>query len=219
MKLSLPGFGFAVLAGLSISQGASADVIIGNLPQSNDTGFTTFSSSFRTVKALSFVMNAGADYTVDSVVLRLLNFSSDDSLVVTIRDDGGTNPGATVLGTFTAPNPLGNGTTANYTFALPSSLTLTAGTKYWLDVAWVAGDFTWRVSQPSITPTGVAATYGGNSRISINGGAFTTSGNINSFQINGTQVVSAVPEPSTLALLLLAAPAGALTLRRRPRRA
>lgn len=202
MKLALRTLGLAVVAGFALSQAASAVVIIGNLPQTNDAGSTTTlpAGSISGAKAISFALSSGADYTLDNVVLRLSNYTSSGSPIVNIRNDVGTlNPGSTVLMTFS--NPIGQGTGIfDYTFTPTASLTLLADTKYWLYVAAVNGtsNFTWRSSSPNLPASGVATVN--NLRVANGGGSFVNSGITNSFQINGTEVVTAVPEPATLAL-------------------
>ncbi|NCR76403.1 MAG: PEP-CTERM sorting domain-containing protein [Microcystis aeruginosa K13-06] len=95
--------------------------------------------------------------------------------------------------------------TFNYTFTPTGPLTFTAGTKYWLYVTTTFGAFSWRGSDPSIIPTGIATLSG--VRFSTNGGAsFTNSVVLNSFEINATEIagpVASTPEPGAIAALSL----------------
>ncbi|MCA2504174.1 MAG: PEP-CTERM sorting domain-containing protein [Microcystis sp. LE19-84.1B] len=117
---------------------------------------------------------------------------------------GGSNPGSTVLASFTNPTAQGTGT-FNYTFTPTSPFTFTAGTKYWLYVTSTSGIFTWVGSNPIITPTGIATSSG--NRVSNNSGSsFFNSSALNSFQINATEItgpVASTPEPSAIAALSL----------------
>ena len=178
---------------------AQATVIIGNLPAVNDSTQSAIAPG--RVKALAFTLASGSDYSLNNVVLRLGGYDSGETLDVQLRDDGGANPGSTVLVSLTAPASQGAGN-FDYTFTPTAAFALLADTRYWLYVAFISGTFDFRGSSPGVTPTGIA-TLDGN-RFSTNGGAtFSNSSVINSFQINGTEVT--VPEPATLALFALGA--------------
>jgi hypothetical protein len=201
---------FAVAA--SFASVASADVILGNYPQTNDTGTTADTDNLRR-KALSFAMPAGVGYNISSITLRLGNYiTPGDIAVLEIRDHTGstTAPGLSVIGAFTAPASAA-ATIDNFIFTPIGTVTLNPSTSYWIYVygANANTSFDWRGSSPSVTPTGIA-TYGGQSLFTVNGGtSWTTSVTINTFQIDGT----VVPAPATAALLL----AGLATVRRRRR--
>lgn len=188
----------ALVVGLSlISAQTRAVDLLSNLP-SNDGNITTISatSNVRT-KAAAFTM-PGTAYTLDSVVLRLSNFDAADTPVVEIRNDGGTNPGSTVLANFT--NPAGQGAAfLDYTFTPTSAFTLSSSTKYWLVVSSSNGHYDWSANIPNQAPTGLA-TYNGVMFSNNFGASWTNSTIINSFKITGT----VVPEPSTVILSGLA---------------
>ncbi|WP_353851662.1 choice-of-anchor R domain-containing protein [Microcystis sp. LE19-84.1B] len=177
--------------------------MIGNLPQNNDDGGSGISTN--AVKALAFTLPAGNNYSLENAILRLGNYDPGDVPVVQIRNDvGGSNPGSTVLASFTNPTGLG-AAISNYTFTPTSPFTFAAGTKYWLYVTSTSGSFNWRSSNPSITPTGIATSSG--ARVSNNsGGSFSNSSVLNSFRINATEItgpVASTPEPSAIAALSL----------------
>jgi hypothetical protein len=100
-----------VLAGISSSlvlmggvNPVRAAVLIGNLPETNDNDFTQITTV--RVKALAFTLPAGNNYSLDNVILRLGNYGSGDAPLVQIRNDvGGSDPGSTVLASFTNPTP------------------------------------------------------------------------------------------------------------------
>ncbi|WP_155726588.1 choice-of-anchor R domain-containing protein [Microcystis aeruginosa] len=177
--------------------------MIGNLPQTNDNAASDLDTT--TIKALAFTLPAGNNYSLDNVILRLENYETGDAPLVQIRNDvGGSDPGSTVLANFTNPTPQGVGV-FNYTFTPTSPFTFAAVTKYWLYVTSTSGNFVWRGSNPSITPTGIATSSG--ARFSNNSGAsFNNSSIFNSFQINATEItgpVARTPEPSAIAALSL----------------
>jgi hypothetical protein len=122
---------------------------------------------------------------------------------------GGSNPGSTVLASFTNPTAQGSGI-FNYTFTPTAPFTFIAGTKYWLYVQSSSGSFDWFSSFPSTTPTGIATSSGNrfnNSGSFVNSsGSFVNSSVFNSFQINATEItgpVASTPEPTAIAALSL----------------
>nr|WP_288137530.1 choice-of-anchor R domain-containing protein [Microcystis sp. LE17-20D] len=178
---------------------------MGNLPQTNDNASTFLSTPAPAIKALAFTLPAGNNYSLDNVILRLRDYETGGNPLVQIRNDvGGSDPGSTVLASFTNPTPQGLGT-FNYTFTPTGPLTFTAGTKYWLYVTTTFGAFSWLGSNPGITPTGIATLSG--VRLSSNGGSsFNNSTTFNSFQINATEItgpVASTPEPGAIAALSL----------------
>jgi len=169
-------------------------VLIGNLPENNDDSSSAIRTT--TVKALAFTLPSGNNYSLDNAILRLGDYEPGETPLVQIRNDvGGSDPGSTVLANFTNPSSLGTGV-FSYTFTPTSPFTFTAGTKYWLYVTSTSGDFAWRSSSPSITPTGIATSSGARAGI---GGSFGDSSILNSFEINATKV----PEPGAIAALSL----------------
>jgi len=142
----------------------------------------------------------GNDYALDSVILRFGNYETGDTPVLEIRNDtGGANPGSTVLASFTNPTPQGAGN-FDYTFNPSSAFTFHAETKYWLNLSLSAGSVLWRASSPGVTPTGIP-TFGAY-RFSNDGVSFNNSSVLNSFQINATEQIQNVPEPSSVIGLL-----------------
>ena len=182
---------------------ASADIVIGNYPPTNDTGTTADTDNLRR-KSISFAMPAGSAYDITSVTLRLQNYITPaDIAVLEIRNHTGstTAPGLTVVGSFTAPAS-GAAAVGDFTFTPVGTITLLPSTSYWIYVYGFDAitSFDWRGSSPSVTPTGIA-TYGGQSLFTTNGGtSWTSSATINTFRIEGV-----VPAPSAVFLLALAA--------------
>ncbi|MBC1195025.1 PEP-CTERM sorting domain-containing protein [Microcystis aeruginosa BLCCF158] len=157
------------------------------------------------VRALAFTLPAGNNYSLDNAILRLGNYAPGETPRVQIRNDvGGSNPGSTVLASFTNPTGLG-AVSSNYTFTPTAPFTFTAGTKYWLYVTSTSGSFDWAGSNPSITPTGIA-TSSGNRGSTNSGSSFFNITTFNSFRINATEItgpVASTPEPSAIAALSL----------------
>lgn len=185
---------------------ASADIILGNYPFTNDTGTTASVTNLRQ-KAIAFAMPAGSAYDITSITLRLTNFDANDTAILEIRDHNGTttSPGAGVVGTFTAPAG-GGAAAADYSFSPNGTVTLQPGTSYWIVLSGAASPstFDWRGSSPGITPTGVA-TYGPGNLFTSNGGtSWSNSSTINTFRIEGV-----IPSPASIGLLALAGLAAA----------
>jgi hypothetical protein len=188
---------FAVLVVAGFGMQANAAVILGNLPAANDDQAALMHPG--RIKAFAFTMGADA-YKLDSVVLRLSLYSFGTPLIQILDDDGGSNPGSTVLASFTKPGSQGV-VLATYTFTPTSSLILNGSTKYWLYVSASEGAYYVHAASPSIAPAGVA-TLTGNRFSDDFGSNFTDQGTyVDSFQINGTlQTPPVVPEPSTMAV-------------------
>lgn len=205
-------FAVAAMAVAAAVPMASADVILGNYPITNDGTQTADVDNLRQ-KALRFTMPAGVDYNITSIVLRLGNYHATDVPILEIRDFNGTttSPGAGVVGSFIAP--LGGGAAnADYSFAPSGSITLLAGSSYWIVLRGdsAATSFDWKAASPGVTPTGIA-TFGPGNLFTSNGGTtWATSTTLTSFVINGTPV----PAPGVLAMIGVAALVGSRRRRR-----
>jgi hypothetical protein len=167
--------------------------LIGNLPQTNDAGFRTMSSSTggSNVVAVGFTLPTGTDYALQNAVLRLNSYDSTDDFNVQIRNDGGTNPGSTVLANFNLPGSQGTGI-FDYTFSSSTAFNFQQNTKYWLYVDISAGSggegsIQWMRSSPAITPSGIAD-YGGLVLSRDEGSTFSNLSTPYSFQVNATAV-------------------------------
>lgn len=190
------GFFGALL--LLVPMAASAQVIIGNLPQNND-GTQSAGVNDQRQKAHRFTMGADSFFAGD-LTLRLRNYDAFDEAIVELRDFSGSNttPGNNVLLTFSAPNP-GGSDIMNYTFTPDAFFQLSANTTYWIVVRGVGGgSFDWMASSPGITPTG-EATWNSTSFTSNGGSSWSNSSILNSFEFQ-----AGIPAPGALALLGLA---------------
>lgn len=210
----------ASLVGLVLvsSQARAVDLLSNLSGPVGTTGSSTLLNTSR-IKAAGFTMGA-SNAALDSVVLRLDGFTAGDLLTVELRNDtGGSDPGATVLVSFTQPAAQGAGT-FDYDFSPNASFTLQASTKYWLYITMqtqVGASFYWMASSPSVNPSTSYATLDGYQFSTNSGSSYNSSSVLNTFAIAGTVVP--VPEPSTVilsGLSLAAIGATGFHRRRRP---
>lgn len=201
MKRAIP-LAVACVAVLVAAAGqVQAAFIISNFPQANDSNFSTISgSSGNFSKAAGFTLPAGHDYSLDSVDLRLTRNDAGATMQLDLFADVGGNPAGSPLVSFNIPSFSGTG---NVTFTTVTPFTLLASTTYWLAATGTsptAVGINWLGSSPRITPTGIATSAGYRFNSSGTYPPVTSSGIFNTYQINGS-AITAVPEPSSLAML------------------
>ncbi len=186
---------------------ASAQVIIGNMPQTNDNTQTADIDNLRQ-KAHRFIMQSDSLIAGD-LILRLRNYDTFGEITVELRDSmSSTAPGGNVLLTFNAATPGGLGI-FDYTFTPTSFFELQPFETYWIVVRGdVSSSVDWMASSPSVTPTGLAQ-WGSSSFTTNGGGTWSNSSILTTFQFN-----VGIPAPGAIALLGLA---GLTTTRRRRR--
>lgn len=148
-------------------------------------------------EAMPFTLTSGT--TLGSVDIALMDVQTGDSFVVSIVDDNSDSPGSTVLESWNVTAP--SQTTPSITnLADVLNLSLAGGTQYWL-VASATGSTlgAWDVSSESASAFGVTRAF------SLNGGSSWTvdPGYPMAFDIQGNAATT--PEPSTLAMVGLAA--------------
>jgi hypothetical protein len=189
MKNKLCCLGCILITAFSVLPDVNAQVIlIGNYPSTDGAG-----STIDTVnkKALVFTTpNNGTSYDINSVVLRLANYTAATSPnpAIGFYTDGGTAPG-TLVGNLLTDAPLGGSTlAADYTFLPSGSLTLSANTTYWLLIDAEGGSFQSR-STTTALHSDVGST-GSFMRFPVSG-AWASSSVFNALTVNAT----AVPEP------------------------
>lgn len=126
----------AALSGLSQAELLVIDEGLDNTGSTSTVGLSNNSG-----KAVNFVMAAGPDYTLTTVVLGLAEVADNEAPIIQIwSDEGGTTPLASLLETLGNPATLVNG--AN-TFT-SAGLTFQAGTTYWVAVnGGNSNIFTW----------------------------------------------------------------------------
>ncbi|MEI6427800.1 MAG: choice-of-anchor R domain-containing protein [Pseudanabaena sp. ELA607] len=181
---------------LTISNPADAITLIGNYSSTND-GSVTFISTSARQKAIGFTLPTGKDYILDSITLRLQNYSTTANDVARLRiyqdvNKTSTNPNGAILQSvmFTNPSSSSNKTN-NFTFTPTSTITFKADTRYWLLVDATAGNYNWRANNAGITPTGISGITFDSYEFSANDGTtYTSSLTFNSFNIQVTEVVA-----------------------------
>jgi len=173
---------------------AFAATLIGNYPQS--VGSENLAAVTNNVSN-GFILPAGNAYTLDSVTIEMLVYSTFTSVHFDLY--GGTASGPTGASLVALVDP---GLTAGansdppkaYTFTPVSLFTLQPSTNYWLVLDGAGADSAavyWSGSSPGVTPSGIA-TFLGTNAVSL------PSGWISTFQVDTTL---ATPEPSTVILL------------------
>lgn len=186
---------------------ASGAVIISNTPGTSVIGDGAIVGGATRSFAQGFTMGS-SDYLLDSVTMGLRVNAAGRAFNLELFS-GSPDPDGSSLVSFTVPvlNTTGD---ELYTFNPDSAITLQANTTYWL-VAYSLttgslNQIQWLRSNPGVAPTGIA-TYAGarfNSPATVPPTTALTLLSI--FEINGTAVVSPVPEPSSgiAALAILA---------------
>jgi hypothetical protein len=181
-------------------------IILGNLPQTDDNSFATIdagtdnigSNFMKVQQAISFIMPSES-YPLDHVDLRLRGYNTtagDVAAVAFYQDNGSDLPGALFGGLFLSPLSTSDDP-STFTFLPMASLTLAASTKYWLMLDATAGEYDWRASSPSITPTSqVGASFGRQI------GFVDEVPREVELVISSFEIVTSVPEPATNVLIL-----------------
>jgi hypothetical protein len=161
------GVAIASVATLGMTAPSYAIEVIGNLPTNNDDQESVLNGTQQ--KALSFTVEPGFNWSLDSVTLRLGGFDSGDAdrtspvsggdqtfYNVSLRTDNGGSPSSSSLLLFTNPRDPSNnapstGALRNWTFTPTSSYTLASEQKYWIVVSGNA--FSWKAADPDEPPT------------------------------------------------------------------
>jgi hypothetical protein len=232
----------AALAGVATVLAAApsyAVAVMSNLPLPNTDQETVLNGSQE--KGLSFTVQSGFNWSLDSVALRLGGFDSGDVDItspvsggdqtyynVSLRADNNGSPSANPILLFTNPlDPTGNSPTSGgqrtWTFTPNSSYTLASNRKYWIVVSGNA--FTWKASEfPDTPPTGTngftTSGYkikGFNSNNNNSNQSWTSSSISNGIAVNASNPVASVPFDfsATPGLLLVGGLWGTNKLRRR----
>jgi hypothetical protein len=167
-------------------------------------------------KAVGVDMPVGDDFTFDSfrAVLQQEGGAPREVTGHIRADDGANNPGAE-LQTLNTVTVTGGPTV--YDFTSPAPFTLMDGQRYWFVLTGngdAANHSDWLVNNPNTAPSNGVGNFFAY-RFSTNGGAsWSNSTTFNAVQINATRV-QAIPEPGTVALLLIGAAGLAMAARRR----
>lgn len=203
---------------------ADAAIVYGNLgdasEQSLDLGFNFNigqSGTATNVLAQGFTTGTSPSFLeIQSVILGFGAPANGASPLVQLMAASGANPSGTVLGTFSGP-ALSN--TAQYTYTLPSPITLSPSSTYFIVVADAnagsGGNFNWYFNDGDEAPEGLNGSgyLFASTRKSVNGGTSWTSGGI---LAPGTAIsVVAVPEPPAIVLSGVGLASALYAMRRR----
>lgn len=179
----------ALAASLSSASTAGATDLVNNLDQPTRSMNVLPTDGWA---AQSFATD-GASYALSSVQVLLGNLTGAPSIVAELHTGDAFNPGATLAAFSIAGVPIGS--PAPVTLTPIRSVTLNAGTNYWLvlGASTLAGTFTWSYAQGNVT-TGSGSL--GNYNYSADSGVtWTNYGSDNPFQLKVD--VSPVPFPAT----------------------
>lgn len=191
-------------------EGATAGIIIGNYPPTNDGLFSTIAAtSGRLSKAAGFSLPAVSNYILDSIKLRLDVNDPSSTVSFSLYGDIGGNPGGSVLASFTT-RALVEGI-GDYSLAPDHQIELQSLHTYWIAATGISptvDGVTWLASNPGLDPTGIATNAGYRSDSSGSFPPTRLSTTKNTYQVNAT----VVPEPSTCIFGI--ALAGILIMRR-----
>lgn len=208
--------GLLALPLLSLVPGESSAAVIFSTYNGNVSG--TASGLDGAGKAVGFTMGSES-YTLSSVSIWLTSSStvtltSTNIAVEFYTNDGGNTPGTFIAGFASTPGTQVGTTATEVTFAPSTTLTLSAGTSYWVTVKAInTAHIGWASSSPQpssyssagvqlITPSIFGSGAGGGLSGSNPSNWATASGTYNTLTLN------AVPEPGTAGLLV----AGSLLL-------
>jgi hypothetical protein len=213
---------------VTMSRPASADMIISN-SGTVDTSGTLAADATPAIKssyvAAGFTINAGSNYTFsDAIAYGIMN-AGPPAGSGTIYAAGslwmGTGSGPT---TFVENLTTASVSGTTYTFDDTSGATLIGGETYWLIITTTKQQLRWIAS--TAPTTGPGASYVAAGQGLLTGSASSPSissysagpGGVAGFEIDGTLVTSAVPEPASLTLFALGlAGTAASAIRRRLR--
>ncbi len=201
--------GAIVCLGLLVPNAGHAGLLlIGNVATTPGGGFTEpignsgFGADEESQGAVKFILPAGADYTLDNVILRLQSTqSSDPTPVISLHSDdaGGNAPGSS-LGTLTNP-AFPDDLVHDFTFTPIGAVTLSNNTAYWLLVdGGETLSYSW--NHGGVLPSQPVAALDSYYFSCNNGGSYFASDEVRFvFAINGSTTL-VVPEPSTALLML-----------------
>ena len=204
---------------LALSSPAKAVTLFGNYSSTNDESASSINATTGTLgRAIGFTLPVSTNYTLDSILLRLGNYNTNEGDVVKLqiyKDSAKTSTSpiiSTTLESLTFNNPSSaNNADGDFSFTPTTNFTFLADTRYWLLMTVPSGSVGWRANSPSVAPTGISG-MGYNGYVFTNNGvSYANSTLLNSFQINATPV----PFESNAAPAGMAIVFGAFMLRRR----
>lgn len=232
IKSQFLGVAIASVATLGITSPSYAVEVIGNLPTANDDQESGLNGTQQ--KALSFTVEPGFNWSLDSVTLRLGGFDSGDAdrtspvpsgdqtfYNVSLRTDNAGSPSSSSILLFTDPRDPSNnspttGALRDWTFTPDTSYTLASNQKYWIVVS--GNSFSWKAADPDEPPTSSQGfTTNGYQIAGFNSSSWSSSSLSNAITVNADNRTSSVPFDfsATPGLFLVGGLWGASQLRRR----
>ncbi len=213
----LSTFVFALFACFGVSNSARGDIILDNLGTAVSNELVGFETSVGI--SIGFTMS-GTSLNLDSVQLELrANFAPGGNATLALRNDVGGNPDTVNLVSLGSQAVTQN-TFSVFTFNAPANVQLNANTKYWLTIGTDMTSPNGLVLQgrgaPSspnnyATLSGLNSGFYNNQNVDVSG-FFSPPG----FRINGS--LTAVPEPTSLGVALIAFGAMGMRIRNRRKR-
>jgi len=184
--------------GNTASRGAT---VVSNLSTSEASAWDLGPAGGDVGVANSFTTSTGAGWTLDSIVLSLVEALGpnppvpDQNVTVSLYDDAGGEPGS-VVGTFNSMVPAIPGTV---TFTPTTTVNLTANTTYWVYAEYPEEDEVYWSNTSDLTETGLAGWEIGNDALTLTGGSWNVllDDTPTRFEINATTI----PEPTSALLV------------------
>jgi hypothetical protein len=180
-------FAFAVCAALT-GASARATTLFSNLPAT--VSLSCDGSSYCGDQGVAGAFTPGGNFTLLDVVIPVANILGNDGAVVDLLSDDAGAPGSVLEQWTVTPPAFSGGVPGNFTLDDVDSVRLLSGDQYWIAVLPEDSSSLDVVFTPG---TGTSDFYSGGSWQPVSGDL--------AFEVDGTAVSVATPEPGTICLL------------------